>query len=231
MVYIIFDIALAAIFIICMIVGLVKGFIDQILDLASGIVAFVSAYFLTPLVAPFVSRQFFLKLISQKIAEAVSGLGAGIFENGAANETFRSITERFGADYDAFGGTWYMTEIIIAEPVSLALSYALCFVVIFILVLFILWLIKHLLDLAAKLPAIKHANKILGLVAGALLGVLVVWVISFGLKLGLPYLNTVAPSVFPEDLFDKSLVLRFCYEINAVRTIIDTSYLNNLTKA
>ena len=243
MVYIIFDIALAAIFIICMIVGFVKGFIDQILDLVSGIVAFVSAYFLTPLVAPFVSRQFFLKLISQKIAEAVSGLGAGIFENGAANETFRSITERFGADYDAIKNE-YMTmastewdkagEAItnrIAEPVSLALSYALCFVVIVILVLFILWLIKHLLDLAAKLPVIKHANKILGLVAGALLGVLVVWVISFGLKLGLPYLNTVAPSVFPEDLFDKSLVLRFCYEINAVRTIIDTSYLNNLTKA
>lgn len=243
MVYIIYDAALAGIIALCMIVGFKKGFIDQILDLVSGIAAFFTAYFVTPLVAPFISKQLFLPKISQKIAEAIGGLGDGIFEKGSSNEAFRSMVEKFGADYDVIKDK-YMTMASeqwdkagdaiaehIAEPVSLSISYALCFVVIFIAALFILWLIKHLLDLAAKLPVLKHANKALGLVAGALLGILVVWVVSLGLKLGLPYLNTLSPDVFPEDLFEKSYLLRFMYFLNILRAKIDFSYIKTMIKA
>ena len=243
LVYIIYDAVLVLIIVLGMIIGYVKGFIDQVLDLLSGIAAFFAAYFLTPLIAPFISRQFLLTEISQKIAELVGGLGEGIFGDGAANETFRTITEKFGADYDAIKSE-YLTAASqnwktagdaiadrIAEPVAMALSYALCFIVIFLLALFILWLIKHLLDLAAKLPVLKHANKFLGLVTGGLLGILIVWVLSLGLKLGLPYLNTLAPAVFPEDLFERSYVLRFAYYLNALRSVFDLSYIKTLKKA
>ncbi len=244
--YIIVDIVLLAIVVLSMIIGYIKGFINEILDLLSGIAAFFAAYFITPLIAPFVSKQFFLTQISQKAAELIYGLSdkAGnieLFGEGAANETFRGLLERFGADYGAIKDK-FMAMLSeqsdkavdgisnnIAEPVSYALSYALCFVAVFILALLILWFIKHLLNLAAKIPPIKKANKALGLVAGALLGILIVWVLALGVKLGLPYLNIIAPEVFNEDLFEKSYVLRFSYYINALRPLLNISLFTNLS--
>lgn len=247
MVYIIVDLILAAIIIICTIIGFIKGFIDQVLDLVSGIAAFFTAYFVTPLVAPFVNEHLFYNKIATQTSNVLHNMyeGSGIsalFSGGEVNEAFKNFISKFGADYDSLKQSFSekaassaeeaisgITEKV-ANPVSYAISYALCFIVIFIAALFLLWLIKHLLDLAAKLPVIKHANKALGLVTGALLGILVVWVVSLGLKLGLPYLHVMAPEVFPEDLFEKSYVLRFSYYLNALRSMIDLSYINNLIK-
>ena len=146
----------------------------------------------------------------------------------------------FGADYDAIQ-TKFADSVAqqtdkaldgiathIAEPVSYALSYALCFIIIFVLVLVALWLIKHLLKLTEKLPVIKQANKVLGLVVGGVLGIIIVWVLSIMIKLGLPYLNVVAPTVFTEDLFEKSIILKLTYYLNAVRAMIDFSYIKKL---
>ena len=243
--YILIDVVLAAIIVLCMIIGYIKGFIDEVLDLISGVAAFIAAYFITPLVAPFVSKQFFITQISQKAAELIYALrdkagNIDLFGGGAENEAFRSVLERFGADYGAIKEKFTVmlseqsdkaVDAIaehIAEPVSYALSYALCFVVIFVLVLFILWLIKHLLDLAAKLPPLEKANKALGLVVGAMLGILVVWVVSIGVKLGLPYLNVLSPQVFPSDLFERSFVLKFAYQYNVLRLLIGVSDINKL---
>ena len=244
--YIIIDIVLLAIIVICMIIGWVKGFFDQIISLFSGVIAFFVAYFVTPLVAPFVSEHLFYNRISEKAAELIHGLegnAAELFTTSKANETFKNILERFGADYGAIQ-TKFADSVSqqadkaldgiathIAEPVSYALSYALCFVVIFILVLVALWIIKHLLKLTEKLPVIKQANKTLGLVVGLILGIVIVWVLSAMIKLGLPYLNVVAPEVFTEDLFERSIILKFTYYLNAVRAMIDFSYIKKLLGA
>ena len=241
--YIIIDIVLFAIIAICMIIGWIKGFFDQIISLFSGIIAFFAAYFVTPLIAPFISEHLFFTKISEKAAELIYGLennAAELFTTSKANETFRNILERFGADYDAIQ-TKFADSVAqqtdkaldgiathIAELVSYALSYALCFIIIFVLVLVALWLIKHLLKLTEKLPVIKQANKVLGLVVGGVLGIIIVWVLSVMIKLGLPYLNVVAPTVFTEDLFEKSIILKLTYYLNAVRAMIDFSYIKKL---
>ena len=238
--YIAADAVLLAVIIICAIIGLVKGFINQILDLFSGIAAFFTAYFLSPLLAPFVNSRLFYGPISNYASGVISNMygSAGVaelFGDGPVNESFRSFIGKFGADYDAIRQSFAekaahsaeeaiagITEKVVS-PVSYALAYALCFIVIFISALVLLWLIKHLLNLAAKLPVLKQANKILGLVAGTALGILVVWVITIGLKLALPYLNVMAPSAFPEDLFDKTFLLKFFYNVNVLRPLINIS--------
>lgn len=235
--YIIVDIILVSIIVLFTIIGYKKGFINQVLDLASGVIAFFAAYFITPLVAPVVSKHLFYDNIAGHISSAINGMRegegvSGLFGDGKANEAFREFISRFGADYEtvkqnfAANAEQSADETVsgitehVASPVSYALSYALCFIVIFIAVLILLWVLKHVLDLAAKLPVLKHANKILGLVVGFLFGILVVWVVALVIKLGLPYLNAKAPSVFPEDLVDRSYVLRFSYYINALRPMV-----------
>lgn len=243
--FVIIDIVLLAIFALCLFIGWKRGFIDQIFSLLSGIAAFFTAYFVTPLVAPVVSKHLFLDRISEKISELIHNIGDGIsgadlFGTGKANETFCGILEKFGADYDAIKENFAETvsqnadkasDAIakhVAEPVAYALSYALCFILIFIAALIILWLVKHLLKLTEKLPVIKQANQVLGLIVGGVLGIIIIWVLSVMIKLGLPYLCTVAPKVFPEDLFDRSLILKIMYKLNAVRAMIDFSYIKKL---
>ena len=243
--FIIVDIVLVAIIALCMFIGWKRGFIDQILTFFSGLIAFVAAYLLTPLLAPLVSKHLFFTQISQKASELIHNIGDGIsgaelFGGGKANETFRAILQRFGADYDVIKekfaslvseGSDKASDAIathIAEPVSLALSYALCFIVIFIAALILLWILKHVLNLAAKLPVIEKANQALGLVFGALIGIIIVWVLSAMIKLCLPYLNILQPEVFPEDLFEKSFVLRLTYYLNAIRSLVDFSYIKKL---
>ena len=243
--YIVIDIILAAIFIICLIVGWKRGFIDEALRLLSGIIAFFCAYFITPYAAPYVNEHLFYGRISEYTSKVLGGLENGggasaLFGDGEANETFRKFIEKFGADYDQLKQSVIeradqSTEAIvtgltekIANPVSYAISYALCFIVIFIAALLVLWLIRHLLNLAAKLPVLKTANKILGLVLGGLLGVLFVWVISALLKLGLPYLTIMAPKIFPEDLFERSIILNLTYYLNVLRGALDFSYIKKL---
>ena len=243
--FIIVDIVLVLIFVLCLIIGWKRGFFDQIIGLFSGIIAFFAAYFITPLVAPFVSEKLFFTKISTKAAELIHNIGDGIsgaelFGSGKANETFRAILQQFGADYDAIkdkfasavtSGADKASDAIathIAEPVSYALAYALCFLLIFILTLVVLWILKHVLKIVDKLPVIKQANEILGLVVGGVIGIIIVWVLSVMLKLGLPYLSTVLPNVFPEDLFERSFILRLVYKLNAVRAMIDFSYIKKL---
>jgi uncharacterized membrane protein required for colicin V production len=243
--FIVVDIALVLIFVLCLIIGWKRGFFDQMISLFSGIIAFFAAYFLTPLAAPFVSKHLFLTRISEKASELIRSIGDGIggadlFGSGKANETFRAILEKFGADYDAIKekfasavteGTDKAAGAIadhIAEPVSYALSYALCFLAIFILTLIALWILKCVLKIADKLPVIKQANALLGLVMGAVTGIIIIWVLSVMLKLGLPYLSNVQPKIFPEDLFERSFVLRLVYKLNAVRAMIDFSYIKKL---
>lgn len=242
--YYIIDVVLIAVIAVCMIIGYIKGFIDQVLDLVSGVAALFAAYFLSPLITPFVSERLLYGKIENYTTGALNNIISGakapdLFGSGQVNDSFRSFLSNFGADYDAIKAgfmekaTENAEEAVagitkkIAGPVSYALSYAICFALIFIASLFILWLIKHLLDLAAKIPVLKHANKALGLVAGALLGIIIVWVISFGLKLGLPYLNAVAPKVFPQDLFEKSYVLRLTYYLNVLRMMIENKLLGS----
>ena len=62
--YIVIDIILAAIVIICLIVGWKRGFIDEALRLLSGIIAFFCAYFITPYAAPYVNEHLFYGRIS-----------------------------------------------------------------------------------------------------------------------------------------------------------------------
>ncbi len=243
--YIIVDIVLAAVFAVCLIVGWKRGFIDSALRLLSWVIAFFVAFFVTPRVAPYVNEHVFYGKISSYTEHMLEGMENGggaekLFGEGDENSAFREFIEKFGADYDQIKqtaveksseGAHTLVEGItekIAAPVSYAISYALCFILIFIVSMLLLWLIRHLLDLAAKLPVIKTANKILGLILGGLMGILFVWVLSALLKLGLPYLTIMAPKVFPEDLFERSIILNLTYYLNALRGALD---FNNIIKA
>jgi uncharacterized membrane protein required for colicin V production len=243
--FIIVDAVLLAVVAICAIVGWKKGFVDRVLTFFSGIIAFFAAYFITPLIAPTVNEKLFYNVLADKTREAISGMAEGVgkaelFGSGDKNAAFREFIAKFGADYDGIKQTFSqkaeeageglvngITEKIV-NPVSYAVSYALCFIVIFILALIIVWIVKKALDLTAKLPVLKTANSALGLVFGILTGVLIVWVLSAAVKLCLPYLHIMQPEIFPEDLFEKSIVLKLTYYLNALRGMIDFDKIKQL---
>ncbi len=99
----------------------------------------------------------------------------------------------------------------LAEPLAVVLS----FVLLFVLSLLLLGLIARFLTvLVEKIPLIGGLNHILGLALGFLQGVFYAWIAAHALVL-------ILPVVFPEIAVFDAGVLKFFYEINPVRLLLE----------
>ncbi len=233
---IVIDIILVAIVIISIIIGIVRGFADRALGLLSGVASFILAIVFAPALSSFFYERYLFSRLTNFISEKLQALAEGselknLLENGSANENFRRLLENLGIDYGTVSGKISdgaagISESI-AEPASRIASYAVAFILIFLASLLAFFLIRLLLKLVIKAPALRKADRIIGAIFGAVLGIAVVWVISIVLKMGLPYLSTLIPEVFPEDLFEKSFVLRIFYDINALKDMFDFKKLRS----
>ena len=96
--HIIIDVILAAILVIFIIIGWKKGFIDMIMRLLSGLIAFLCALLLTPKIAPVVNDKLFYNSISNYMSSAIEKIngenGEGeLFKSGDANDSFRALLD------------------------------------------------------------------------------------------------------------------------------------------
>ncbi|MBO4422505.1 MAG: CvpA family protein [Clostridia bacterium] len=239
------DIALGAVILIFIAIGFIKGFIDQIADLLSAAAAFVCAFLFTPVIAPVINDKIFYPRISAYASDALTKAVGGadlstMFEDGRAAPLLKDLLGLFGADYDSIKAAFFekishsyeaavanVTEKI-ASPVSYALAYAVCFLVLFVVVFIVVWVLTHALGLFSKKDELRRADRILGALLGAVTGVAVAWVLAIVLRMGLPYLQILKPSVFPDDLFERSYLFKAAYYINPLRKVVDLSYINKL---
>ncbi len=204
-----------------------RGFIKSIMHLGSLIASLFVAYAFTPALAAWLNTKVFLGKISAGIAETLKSLtvnadGRFDLDKLVSDEpgAFTQILERYGIEMDSIKGQ--LDGVVdqaesavndlantIAADVSYAISSVLAFIGIFAVAMIALSLITALLDVIFRLPVLKTANTLLGAILGVICAVLFANLFSIISVELIGALESVDPTMFNQDVVDKSILLKF----------------------
>ncbi|MBO4770244.1 MAG: CvpA family protein, partial [Clostridia bacterium] len=226
------DVLVLAVFALCVILGVKKGFIRSIILLAVLALAFFASYKFTKPFAEYLNKNY----ISSSVAEKVSEKIAAIFSSGSdtgekAAEQSKEISDediedKKGDISDLLSGfsisvddlkSWLkekkdrtVAEIadFIAGPTANALSVGIAFLIIFfgtaILGYIALWLISKLFET----EALSGVNGLLGGLLGAVKGLAICIALCYALCRILPSLGGIN-GVIPSDVIEKTYIVNF----------------------
>ena len=192
----IIDIALAAIFLISIVLAAKKGFFTTLFELAAHIVAIIAAKLLSSSLAPGFFDKYLSATIQERLSNSLGNVGAKDY-SAQIESTLNSIPDSLDGIMQMIG---ISKESLLAQvsqsdmssknvidnvmdklvtPVGTAIVQTIIFILLAIVITIVLRLIVRLLDsIIKKLPAIKQVNSSLGAVLGAVKGILLVVVIS-----------------------------------------------------
>ena len=214
----------AAILIVSMIVGFLRGFVKSIFSLFSFFFVLVAACFLAPHVDRYVENNTQLyQMVEERCIvhyernameatnstqliepasqdEAISILGIDYPKQ--LQERFKKDLVNYASESGAFVKLGKTTANIIIESV------------LFFLTLIVLWMIirviEGILDLVAKLPVLNGTNKVLGILVGFVEGILILWLLAFALSL----FCTTNMGSYLLGMVKENNILTFVYENN-----------------
>lgn len=180
------DILFAALILSFAVVGWKKGFFKALVDFCGALIAMAGAAVFSAPAAQWVYDAFFHDALMEKIAAAITGLGAA----DAVETVFANFPDVIQRGLAASGITegYVMSRLQsgtldAAEGIALAISpmlvgfiRILALVVLFIVFIVLLRALANLLTGLFSLPGLKTLNGLLGAVFGALLAVVVIWV-------------------------------------------------------
>lgn len=182
------DLACAGVLLIFLIVGLVRGFINQFFGLVGSIAAFILASLLCGVVVRFLNGTFG---VVDKLAEAISGklgsaewLTASISEENIRNACAEMSMPDFVTNFivsqalNAAGGYENLGGFVSGALANLVVS-GITYVVLYLILKLLLFLLKKLLENLVKLPGLNAANKLLGCALGLIKGLIAVYVLLF----------------------------------------------------
>lgn len=230
---IIIDIIFVLIVAVSFIIGLKMGFIKRIMSLLCLVIALVVAWNFMGSLGAYFNDKFFSEKMSDVVYSSlrdftVSPSGESKIDELVSEtpDALKDILKGFGCDEETFAEycsasaekkadelTRDVAEKI-SEPIAKKISNAAAFLVLFAAAYILLTLVLKLIDVIVKLPVLNFANRILGGAFGALTGLLTVWLLSIIIVKSLPYLSSVYPAVFSENLLDKSVILNAMYDFN-----------------
>lgn len=185
-----FDIIILAIIGVCLLNGLIRGFIKTLFGLTSLLIAVILTWLLTPVISDMVvTETSFDEMISEQVVEL---LGIEDMMNQAVDTTATTATEALrnlslpGNIIDALVEN-YTPQIVenlnvssigdyVGGAISLMAVKALVYLVLFLIITLTLNAIATILDLVARLPVLKQINRFGGFLLGLLVGVVIVWV-------------------------------------------------------
>lgn len=225
--FILFDIAIAAILVIFFLRGRNKGFILSLCGLMAVFVAIIGAKFCTDLFAPVVTDTITPRL-SAVIEEQINinlgdKLDSFLLPGGELPENaITDILKQLGI-YDQFASTIKNAltvesaqtvadvSVALAREVAEIVSSVLVFVVSFLLLSVAWFILSHALNLAAKLPLIHGLNNLLGGAFGLLQGVILLFLAAWAIR--------VMGEVIPQEIVDQTYLLKFFCNTNPMDLI------------
>lgn len=215
------DVVALIIIVVCVIFGLYRGFIQSVLNLGGGILAFLGSFLLYPHMADAISKNVDITRIiasytdSQSLlgdldlsSQPVSGIDAAsveqivekanvpspinaLLEHNLENQVFQPLGQMATNVGD------YVNQTIISVSINV-LCFLLCFVVCFIAATILI----NLLRAVFRFPVLKHLDAAAGGIFGFLTGILLCYV-CFTL---LPLLESVIPIENFRQLADESIL-------------------------
>lgn len=226
-----FDILVFAIFVICLISGIKKGFVRTVLGIVVLVAAIVGAVLLTPPTANYLNEHVIGGTVTEKVEEFLDEKFGGevqvfdlakliaekpelfndLFETlGMSTEEVLAFLENNSGSADAKGD---VSEYI-AEPLSQTLSRVAAFAILFIVLLLILSIIVAIINLVVKIPVLKTANKVLGGVCGAVMGLAFAWGISAILCALIPHVAVISNGTVPASAIDNTFIVKLLGSVN-----------------
>ena len=205
--------------IIIVIVSAKRGFVKNVIRLASFILSIIIAISFTPMLADFISDKWIAPAIRDGVYEDIIAIsqtsGGESFDIAALfsteNEDFMAIVNSFDVDVEALQNTYEnissgteetvreLADSIVSKVVH-GISTVIAFVALFFVSLFVLWIVSLILTLVVKLPVLKQLNTLLGIVCGLATSVAVFFVFAtLGVQL-LQKLSAVYPNVIHADI-------------------------------
>lgn len=205
------DLLLLALIVICAAGGIKRGFIRTSMGIITVTAALFGAWYFRPAVSLWLNRTYLAEKITEPIAGFIRQLLVPSLESGEAvprlfadmPDAFASLLSRYGADAAAAqisiaGAVDPATALanFLAQPAVVMISDTLAFIMLFFGISLVLTIIMRLLDLIFKLPVLSALNRAGGLIIGLIIGALYAWVLSYVLKISLPYLTQILPDQF-----------------------------------
>ncbi len=225
------DALVLAVFVLCVVIGIKKGFIRSIILLAVIALAFFASYKFTRPFAEYLNKNYIGSSVAEKVSEKI----AAIFSSGDTGEKaadrsdeisnddieekkgdISDLLDRFSVPVDDLT-SWLkekkdrtVAEIagFIAGPTADALSVGIAFVIIFfgtaIVGYIALWLISKLFET----EALSGVNGLLGGLLGAVKGLAICMALCYALCRILPSLGGIN-GVIPSDVIEKTYIVKF----------------------
>lgn len=217
------NIIVLAVFVLCVMNGIRRGFIRTVAAMFSILVSMVLVYFLNPYVVDFVKEKTpIYDTIEEKCSESIAAglegeLGeqdqTAFIEELPLPESMKSILKESGESYgsslaDVFAG--YLSSSIAHMIVN-----SLAFLVTFFVVSLILRFAVAALDSIFSLPVLSLLNRTAGAAAGCIQGLLIVWVFFLVITLfwstdwGRTAVEMAKENHITKWLYDSNLLLKF----------------------
>lgn len=176
-------IAVIAVILISMLIGMKKGIIKMLFSCVSVILAVIITSFAAPHIGTLMkshtewdeavrdrTEAYFEEKGILKSADARIDIDELPLPVTIKDNIAESAEEYINKGYDAYN------KYIVDAAAGIIFS-AIVYAAVFVLVMIILAVVSAILNLVSRLPVLKQINKLTGAVVGALLGLLVVWVL------------------------------------------------------
>jgi uncharacterized membrane protein required for colicin V production len=235
------DLLLLALIVVCTAGGIKRGFIRTSMGIITVIAALLGAWYFKPAVSAWLNETYLAEKITEPIAEFIRQLLVPSLDSGEAiprlfadmPDAFASLLSRYGADAasaqsSVAGATDPATALahFLAQPAVVIISDTLAFIMLFFGISLALTIIMRLLDLIFKLPVLSALNRVGGLLIGLIIGALYAWVISYVLKISLPYLSQVLPDQFTSSTLADTFIANFFANYNPL-SLLDFKFIGS----
>ncbi len=209
---IIVDLVILGIFILCIIMGYVRGLTGSLIKIVSFVLSLIIAFVLfIPISNLIIDNTQIDENIEQTIREMIVG---NTEEEQKMPEAITDyITEQVENASDSAKETIADNT---AREVSLTIVKAGTWIVLFIVARILLILLRFITSLIAKLPVIKQFDKLGGIIYGILEGLIIIYVILAIISFVLPMMNGTLANAIEESyvgsmMYNNNLLLKIIF--------------------
>lgn len=229
--------------IIIVILSAKRGFVKNVIRLASFIISIIIAVSFSPELSEYVAEKWISPAVTEGVYEDIVAIsqrnGGTSFDIASLFETehpeFVELLEKFGVDYESLAKTFdkisngteqtvHELADSIAQKVVNGISTVLAFISLFLASMLVLWIVSLILTLVVKLPVLKQLNALLGIVCGLVTSLAVFYIFSTLGVLLIDKLSAVYPAIDPEQIVENSYILKNFSSLKSILSLVGIEY-------
>ena len=229
----VYDIILALILILCVVIGVKRGAARSLSGLISSFLAYTGATFLGKWISGLIYQNILRSTIHDMVVNTVSDFshqtldnalnkidlsGIDIFDLGL-NDTVRGlVNDKLNQPIENISSNAGQTAEKVVEPIIIGImSFSITIILFFILLFLLRRFVMPLILGVFRLPVIRQLDMVLGAVFGVVEAVLIASMLAYLLKLIIPQISTNV-SLLQESTIYNSFIFKHLYDGNIFST-------------